>query len=233
MKWNRALQHETLIASSITSIEEKKIIAQKVADRVQDGDIIGFGSGSTSYLAVLAISKRMEEENLHIKAIPTSYEIEMLCHQVGIKTTSLLHDRPDWGFDGADEINANGMMIKGRGGALLREKLVMAASPYTYILVDPSKKVDVIGKKTAIPLEILPESLFLVQTQLHDVFQERFEHAQLRLAKGKDGPIITEKGNLLLDVKLTHALEEDMHGLKQVTGVIESGLFVGFPIKTY
>jgi len=232
MKWNSELHHETLSASSITCIEEKKIIAQKVSDRVQNGEIIGFGSGSTSYLAVLSISKRIREENLHIKAIPTSYEIEMLCHQLGIETTTLLHDRPDWGFDGADEINVKGMMIKGRGGALLREKLVMAAAPYTYILVDPSKKVEEVGKKTAIPLEILPESLFLVQTHLRDVFQNRMEHAHLRLAKGKDGPIITEKGNLLLDVKLTHALEEDMYTLKQLTGVVESGLFVGFPVKT-
>ena len=126
----------------IKNKEEKQIIARKIIEKVKDGQVIGFGSGSTSYLTVIEIAKKIKEEKINITAIPTSLEIKMLCSYLGIPTTSLIEKKPDWSFDGADEVDANNWMIKGRGGAMFKEKLNIVNSPITYILIDESKKID-------------------------------------------------------------------------------------------
>ena len=141
MEWLNSIS-EDIIPNNITNKEEKLEVARKVAKKVKDGDVIGFGSGSTSYLAAIEIANRVEKEDLHILAIPTSYEMNALCQDLKIPTTSILAHKPDWGFDGADKVNKQNWLIKGRGAAMLKEKLNMVNAGITYILVDNSKIVD-------------------------------------------------------------------------------------------
>ena len=212
----------------ISNKEEKILVAKKIANKVKDGDIIGFGSGSTSYLAIIEIAKKIKEENINILAIPTSYEIKMLCNELGIPTTTILENKPDWSFDGADEVDQNNCLIKGRGAAMFKEKLNMVNSPITYILVDKSKFVKELGEKTSIPIEVFPEAVNSVKEELADLGAEKIT---LRLAKGKDGPVITENNNVILDVKFIEIYDSLEKDIKSITGVIESGLFIGYNIE--
>ena len=190
--------------------------------------LFGFGSGSTSYLAVLDIAEKIKKENIKITAIPTSTEIRMLCGKLNIPTATLIEKKPDWCFDGADEVDNNKWLIKGRGGAMFKEKLNMVNSPITYILIDNSKKVNSLGKKHKIPVEIYPDSISYVTDE---IIKLGAEEITLRQAKHKDGPVITENGNLILDVKFKN-IEKDLEkNIKSISGVIESGLFINYNVK--
>ena len=135
--------------NNVSNKEEKLKLAKRMAKRVKDGDIIGFGSGTTSYLTAIEIAKRAKEENLKIKAIPTSNIIENLCKELNIETIELSQAKPDWCFDGADEIDSHNWLIKGMGAALYKEKMNMKNSDENYILVDNSKFVDRLRRKTS------------------------------------------------------------------------------------
>lgn len=212
----------------IKNLEDKKRVAGKVAEKVKDGQVIGFGSGSTSYLATVAISEKIKKENINIMAIPTSFEIKMLCGYLDIPTTSLNEKKPDWSFDGADEVDTNNWLIKGRGGAMFKEKLNIVNSPITYILIDESKRVKKLGEKFKVPVECFREAINFVKEELIKLGAEDIE---IREAKGKDGPVITENGNLILDAKFNNITEDLERKIKSIPGVIESGLFIGYNIE--
>lgn len=212
----------------ISNIEEKERIAAKIASMVKDGDIIGVGSGSTAYLALQKIAERIRTEQLHIRAIPTSLEIKMTCARLGIPQTSLFEYKPDWTFDGADEIDMNHNMIKGRGGAMFKEKLLISSSPRTYIIADSSKMVTKLGSRFPVPIEIFPEALTHVAQALESFTPKEIK---LRMAQGKDGPVITENGNLILDVWFDNIPDNQENAIKSITGVIESGLFMHYEIE--
>lgn len=195
---------------------------------VKDGDIIGVGSGSTAYLALLKIADRIRTEQLHIHAIPTSQEIKMACAKLGIPQTSLLEHKPNWTFDGADEIDPNHNMIKGRGGAMFKEKLLISSSPQTFIIADPSKMVSKLGSRFPVPVEIFPDALIHADQALRSLSPVDIK---LRMAQGKDGPIITENGNLILDVWFDNIPDNLENAIKSITGVIESGLFMHYEVK--
>lgn len=212
-------------SGEIINREAKQKVADKIAEKVKDGDVLGVGSGSTSYMALLAIAKKIKAEKLNVKAITTSVELTMMCSSLGVPTTTLFEHRPDWYFDGADEVDPNNSLIKGRGGAMFKEKLIMSSSPVNYIIVDESKFVDKLGSKFPVPVEVFPTALLLVEKKLKDIGATEII---LRPAKGKDGPVITESGNLILDVRFD-SIDFDMERkIKAITGVIESGLFIGF-----
>lgn len=213
---------------NIKNKEEKEKVAKKIADKIKDGDVIGFGSGSTAYLAIYAIAEKMKQENITITAIPTSYEVELLCNYLQIPTTTLLDKKPDWSFDGADEINSDKWLIKGRGGAMFREKLNIANSQITYILVDESKLVDRLGEKFSIPVECYPDAINYVKEELILLGATQID---IRKAVSKDGPVITESGSIILDVKFDEISEHLEKDIKSITGVIESGLFIGYPVE--
>ena len=227
MNWNKDFFSDIKWNGEISNREEKEKVAKKIADKVKDGDVIGFGSGSTSLLATIAIAKRVKEENLNITAIPTSHEIRFLCASLGLKTASIVERKPDWSFDGADEVNSENWLIKGRGGAMFKEKLNIVNSKETYILVDSSKFVSNLGEKFPVPIECFPDAIFSVKQELTKFLIKSMD---IRLAKGKDGPVITENGNFILDVvfeKIDKNLEKE---LKSIVGVIETGLFIGYPV---
>jgi ribose 5-phosphate isomerase A len=231
MRWNTYYANNIVWGKNISNLDEKLIIAKKVAEKVKDGDVLGIGSGSTSFLAIQEIGKRIKTENLCVIGIPTSRETELACQVLGIPTSSLLEHKPVWGFDGADEVDGSKNLIKGRGGALLREKLVMASSDKTYILVDGSKFVQKFGSRTPVPIEIHPEALHLVESKLTSLFNTEIEDIKMRMAVAKDGPIITENGNLLLDVKFNHISPGMESNLKSIPGVVETGLFMDYAIE--
>jgi ribose 5-phosphate isomerase A len=212
--------------SDITNYDAKTRIAQKMADRLRDGDVVGVGSGSTSVLTLRALAGRAEQHGWHFTAVATSLEMEMECRELHVATSSLLQSRPEWSFDGADEIDDARNMIKGRGGAMVREKLIMASSLDRFVVVDQSKRVDRLGRNVAVPLEIIPESFNLVRSQLDGSFHVL--SSDLRMSDAKDGPVITERGNLILDVKFEDVSADLDSQLNSVPGVVGSGLFFGF-----
>ncbi|SFF81799.1 ribose-5-phosphate isomerase [Halobacillus alkaliphilus] len=229
LKWQNQSAVQESWSGEISNKDQKEQAAGQVSEMVKNGDVIGVGSGSTSYLALKAIAARVQKEGLDISAIPTSHEASLNCATLGLKTTDLMNSRPDWGFDGADEVDTDNRLIKGRGGAMFAEKLVMASSPKTYILVDGSKFVSRLGEKFALPIELDPRALHLVETKLKDMMKAKLK---LRMAKGKDGPVITESGNLILDMTLEETVDNDLENrLRSIPGVIETGLFIGYPVE--
>ena len=227
MNWNKNILSK-IEFENISNFEEKREVAKKIVEKAQDGQVIGFGSGSTSYLATIEMADRIKKENLHIKAIPTSYEIKMLCSYLEIPTTSLIENKPDWSFDGADEVDEHNWLIKGRGGAMFKEKLNIANSPITYILIDKTKIVDKLGSKFKVPVECFPEAINFIKEKLIELGGTEIE---LRKAVGKDGPIITENNNLILDVKFDSITENLEEKIKFIPGVIESGLFINYNVE--
>ena len=227
MEWKKGILQEIEWNGTITNLEDKQRIAKKIAARVKDGDVIGFGSGSTSYLATIEIAERVKKEGLNITAIPTSHEITMLCNQLGLVTSTLMQKKPDWCFDGADEVNSKNWLVKGRGAAMFKEKLNIANSKENYILVDDSKFVENLCDKFPIPVEVFPSSVNCVREAL---FNMGAESVIMRLAQKKDGPVITENGNLILDAVFRNVNENLEKELKSIVGVIETGLFIGYNI---
>jgi ribose 5-phosphate isomerase A len=228
MNWNSDLINSLNWSADIINIGGKQKVADEIATRVKDGDILGVGSGSTSYLALLAIAKKVREEKLNIKAIPTSIEISLMCSKLGIPLTSLYEHRPDWLFDGADEVDPNKSLIKGRGGAMFKEKMMISSSPVNYILVDESKIVKKLGTNFPVPVEVFPLALLHVEEELKKIGATGLT---LRPAKGKDGPGITENGNLILDAHFDEIDKNMEQKIKLITGVIESGLFINYNIE--
>jgi ribose 5-phosphate isomerase A len=228
MNWQSNIIKNLGWTETISNLDAKQKVALEIAAKVKDGDVIGVGSGSTSYLALVAIAERLKAEKLNIKAITTSIELSMACAHLGVPLTTLFENRPDWLFDGADEVDPNNSLIKGRGGAMFKEKLMMASSAKNYIIIDETKLVDKLCTKFPIPVEVFPLALLHVEDKLTQLGATGLA---LRPAKGKDGPVITENGNLILDVKFDEVPDDLEVKIKSITGVIESGLFMGFDVE--
>ena len=228
MDWNSNLITNLEWSSEITHISGKQKVADEIAAKVKDGDILGVGSGSTAYLALVAIAKRIKEEKLNVKAIPTSLELSMFCSKLGVPLTTLYENKPDWLFDGADEVDPNNSLIKGRGGAMFKEKLLISSSNISYIIVDDSKMVTKLGSNFPVPVEVFPQALLYVEKELQQLGANSI---LLRPAKGKDGPVITENGNMILDCKFDEIGSTMERDIKSITGVIESGLFIGYNLQ--
>lgn len=225
------IRFEAFDRASIGNLADKLKIARKVASQVADGQVIGAGSGSTAWLALHAIASRLEVGELsEVTLIPTSLEIQLTIANLassrpGLRLGDLDLEEPEWLFDGADEVDPDGNLIKGRGGALLQEKLLFRSTGDRRVLVDSSKRVSSLGERFPVPVEVIPRSLPLVGEPLIALGATAIE---LRTGSGKDGPVITESGNLLLDCRFGR-IEPGLEGeIKRTTGVVESGLFQGY-----
>ncbi|WP_448698582.1 ribose 5-phosphate isomerase A [Mucilaginibacter sp. AW1-3] len=225
MDWNNSLISNLEWNAEIINMSGKQKVAAQIVDKVKDGDVIGIGSGSTVYVALLAIADKIRTEKLNVKGIPTSLEISMFCSKLGIPLTTLFEHKPDWLFDGADEVDPDKSLIKGRGGAMFKEKLLMCSSAKNYIIVDESKIVKKLNTNFPIPIEVFPQALLHVEQELKQLGANSIV---LRPAKGKDGPIITENNNLILDCYFDEIGKSMENDIKSITGVIESGLFIGY-----
>ena len=204
----------------ITNFSEKMKLAKRIAEQVENGQTIGFGSGSTAYLASIEIGKKVREKNWHIKAIPTSNDIENVCKEYGIEIGSLVEDEINWAFDGADEVDNNNNMIKGMGSAMFKEKLNIISAPITYILVDKSKFVEYLGEKHPVPVEVFPPAIKYVANELTKL------GAMETVFRG-----MTENNNTILDTKFKKIHPELEKQIKQIPGVIESGLFINYRVE--
>jgi ribose 5-phosphate isomerase A len=223
--WEVAFDDGQLWPDPVANDAAKRAAAAQMAERLRPGDVVGVGSGSTSLLTIEALAARARAEAIDWTAVPTSLEVELTCAGRGIATASWSVLRPDWSFDGADEVDPAANLIKGRGGALLREKLVMASSPERYVVIDPSKLVDRLGTRFAVPLEVIPDALRMVADSLA---RRGCTDVAVRHGEGKDGPLITERGNFLLDARVGEITEHTESELKAIPGVVESGLFIGY-----
>lgn len=211
--------------NSIENRDAKLEVAKKVCQYVKDGDVIGFGSGTTSFIATVEIAKLVKENNLNITAIPTSNEIKELCIDLGIPVVSLQEKTPDWCFDGADEVTPNNWLIKGKGAAMFREKLNIINSKVAYILVDESKFVEKLCQKDFIPVEVFPDSVNYVANEINKMGATE---VILRKDTMFNTPKVTDNGNYVLDVKFENVDLELEKNLKSIVGVIETGLFLGY-----
>lgn len=211
--------------NSIENRDAKLEVAKKVCQYVKDGDVIGFGSGTTSFIATVEIAKLVKENNLNITAIPTSNEIKELCIDLGIPVVSLQEKTPDWCFDGADEVTLNNWLIKGKGAAMFREKLNIINSKVAYILVDESKFVEKLCQKDFIPVEVFPDSVNYVANEINKMGATE---VILRKDTMFNTPKVTDNGNYVLDVKFENVDLELEKNLKSIVGVIETGLFLGY-----
>lgn len=216
-EWTKAIDNRT----------EKEAIASRLASRAESGNVIGVGSGSTAYLAVIALADRVKSEGLNIKCVTTSYEAESYCVTLGLPVTTLNDHQPDWCFDGADEIDTAGNMIKGRGGAFVREQLVFAAAKKRIILADPSKIVARLGENFSVPLGVVPEAANLVRNELQ---RKLGAVPVVRPAGGKDGGVINEQGCSVMDLTIDGSFEpaELERILLTTPGVSATGLFIGY-----
>ena len=213
--------------NNITNKEEKEKLAKRIAKRVRNNEVIGFGSGTTSYLAIEEIAKRVKQENLKIKAVPTSNIIKKLCDDLGIEITTLENVKIDWCFDGADEIDSHNWLIKGMGAALYKEKLNMKASNENYILVDNSKFVERLGEKHPVPVECDIERVESVMDELRNMGATKVE---IRKSNIEDKPLITDNGKIIIHAWFNKIEADFEEKISKIDGVLESGLFIGYDI---
>jgi ribose 5-phosphate isomerase A len=203
----------------------KRAAAQTAVALINNGMIVGLGTGSTVSFAVSIIAQRVSD-GLNIIGIPTSEKIEQLARSMGIPISTLAeHDHIDIAIDGADEVEIGTLnLIKGRGGALLREKIVATAADNLVIVVDDSKLVDCLGIHNPVPLEVVPFGWQATAKRLRSL------GANLTLRLGSDGqPFISDGGHYILDCAFG-AIEYPAHlqqELDRTVGVVESGLFLG------
>lgn len=210
----------------ISNPEAKTRIAEVVANQVLSGEVVGIGSGSTCFLTVLALGKRIAKEQLAITVVPTSIEMDLACHAAGLRVESDVPVQIDRCFDGADEVDPAGRLIKGRGGALYREKLIFAAARTRLIVADQSKDVDRLGSKFPVPIEVKPQWLRYAYDKLQEM--PDVQQINLRMGQMKDGPVITESGNVLFDVHFSQITAADERALEALPGVVCTGIFSGF-----
>lgn len=225
MEWQSDLIRGFQWSVPITNRKAKEVVAREISGKAKDGDVIGVGSGSTVYLALLALAEKIKKENLRVTVIPASMESAAVCTQLDIPQTTLWDRKPDWTMDGADEVDPAGNLLKGRGGAMFKEKLLICCSSRVYIIVDETKFVRQLGEKFPVPVEVFPGALTYVEEQLKKLGAVRLA---IRPAQGKDGPVISENGNLILDAwfsVIDSTLETE---IKRITGILESGLFIGY-----
>lgn len=213
-------------------LEQKRAVGKLIAEEVTSGMVLGIGTGSTVDAALFELNERIKRTPMKLAAVVTSIESALACEKMGIQVLSPHNTlQPDLGFDGADEVDATRTAIKGRGGALLREKLVAAACKRFVLIVDTSKVVKKLGAHFPVPVEVIPEGYGVALRGLHALGATS---AELRLCSGgKHGPVITEKGNLIVDCRfptVDAALEKR---IKSVTGVVESGIFSGLAHEVF
>jgi ribose 5-phosphate isomerase A len=205
--------------------QAKKAAALEAVKHVKDNFVVGLGSGTTVAFAIEALGEKAKKEHLNILGIPSSNQAFQLAVQYGVPITTLdEHPVIDVTIDGADQVTPDLHLIKGMGAALLREKIVAAASKLNIIIVDATKKVDVLGQNhQVVPVEVLPFALALVKRKI----VEAGGKPVIREGKGKLGAIITDNGNVILDVDFGEIADPEAleAKIKLIPGVIETGLF--------
>lgn len=209
----------------------KKRVALEAVKHVREGFLVGLGSGTTVAYAIQEIGKKIRQ-GLQVLGVPTSHQALMLAVSYSIPLTTLdEHPKLDLAIDGADQVDGELNLIKGMGGALMREKVVASAAKQFVVVADETKLVEKLGTKQPIPVEVLPFALSTVVARVEDLGGK----AVLREGERKVGPVVTDNGNFILDV--TFGAVDDLTKLdvavKSIPGVLETGLFLGMADIVY
>lgn len=209
-----------------TANNEKKMAALEAVKEIKDGMTIGLGTGSTAYYAIHAVAELIKQ-GMNLKTVPTSEQTKQMSVELGIPMVDINSiESLDITIDGADEFTQNLELIKGGGGALLREKIVASITKKQIIITDSSKMVHQLGK-FKVPIEVIPMACSYVMRQLSAI-------GGIGLVRKKDSKdYITDQGNLIIDADfglIEHPAVLDEQ-LNQIVGVVEHGLFIGLAHK--
>lgn len=203
----------------------KRAVAERVAAMIDDGMCVGLGTGSTAALAIAALGARIRDGGLQIVGTPTSFAAERLARRHGIPLATLDElSRLDLALDGADEVSPTLDLIKGRGAAHTREKVVAAQADRFVVLVDDTKLVDRLGTRMPLPVEVLPMATAPVMHALKELGAEPV----LRMGVRKDGPVVTDQGFWVIDAHFEGIDEPPAldRALLALPGVLDHGLFL-------
>lgn len=206
----------------------KKDVGEAAAKLVRSGMVVGLGSGTTALEFLAGLARRVEREGLKFVGIPTSEQTEEFARKLKLPLSNLgQHTELDLDVDGADEIELGTLyLIKGHGGALLREKVVAAASKRMAVIGDESKLVERLGSRFAVPVEVVQFGWEVTNKRLAALGSK----TTLRIDKNTGRPFVTDGGNFIIDCNFGPMAnpKEVAHHLDHVTGAVEHGLFLGF-----
>ncbi|GCE13397.1 ribose-5-phosphate isomerase RpiA [Tengunoibacter tsumagoiensis] len=202
----------------------KKAAGEAAAQLVQDGMLIGLGTGSTANYFIQALGLRLQAGLQIAGAVPSSNASHDLAAQVGIPLTTLdAHPELDLYIDGADEIDPELRLLKGAGGALVREKIVASSAQRFIVIADPSKQVSHLGQNFPVPVEVTPFGVSPVLKHL----QALGASAQIRVKNGST--FISDNSNLIVDCRFPQGISDPSSldaRIHQIVGVVETGLFI-------
>ncbi|WHY86557.1 ribose-5-phosphate isomerase RpiA [Neobacillus novalis] len=207
-------------------MNDKKVVGEKAVEYVKDGMVVGLGTGSTVFHTISKLGK-LVEEGLSIKGIPTSIQTEKLAKEVGIPLVTFNEiEQIDLAIDGADEVDDDFNLIKGGGGALLREKIIAKAAKSFIVIADPHKRVNKLGS-FPLPVEVVPFGYEMTMKHIQNL------GCSPQLRQNKGAPFLTDNGNYIIDcifpiIGQPGELEKNMN---LIPGVVENGLFVGMADK--
>lgn len=205
-------------------MNDKQLVAKAAAAQVRDGMLVGLGTGSTANYFIEELARRQTEEGLRVTAVSSSTVSAIKAKALGLPLVAMEHlERIDLYVDGADEVSPDLTLLKGRGYDLVREKLLARAAERFLVLIDPSKRVERIGERFPIPVEVMPFAWALVKHRLENLGGK----GGLRANAAGDGLAVTSHGSLVLDMDFgaewdSWALDE---ALNATPGVVEHGIF--------
>ena len=210
----------------------KQIVADAAVEEIKDGMVIGLGSGSTAALMIKSLALQIRSGQLkNIRGVPTSFQSEVLALELGIPLIDLASvNTIDLAIDGADEVDPSFQLIKGGGACHVREKLVASKANKLLIVVDETKLVKNLNLVFPLPVEVLPSAW----KQVKDIISEMTGDSTLRMATKKAGPVVTDQGNLILDVLFKNGIKDPKNLeslINNIPGVLENGLFVDLTDK--
>tara|TARA_Y100001968_G_C19358198_1_gene718334 strand:+ start:453 stop:1163 length:711 start_codon:yes stop_codon:yes gene_type:complete len=205
----------------------KRAVAESAVNQIENGMVLGLGSGSTAALMIEALGLKIKTGEIRdVVGVTTSFQGEVMASELGIPLKSLSAvSEIDLAIDGADEVDPNFQLIKGGGACHVQEKLVAARAKKFLVVVDSSKIVEKLNIDFKLPVEVLPSAWKQVQKTLEKMGGKGY----LRMAQKKAGPVVTDQGNLILDLTFENGisnpaiLEKDINN---IPGVLENGLFV-------
>ncbi len=211
-------------------MNDKQRVAEHAAQQIENGMLVGLGTGSTANYFIEALARRHQQESLQIQVVSSSVVSTIKAHELGLPLRSMEHTSDlDVYVDGADEVAPDMTLLKGRGSDLVREKLLAKAAKAFWVLIDPSKKVEFIGQNFPIPIEAMPFAWQLVQKSLTEI------GGKCVLRKNGDGLFVTSYGSLVLDTQFDPSIDGKSlnERLNAIPGIVEHGVFCGLASAIY